>query len=283
MTGYQYEHICADILKQKGFTQVQVTKSSGDQGIDIIAYAFGKKYGIQCKYYSFPVGNDAVQQAFTGARYFKCDVAVVMTNTTFTSSAIDLSHKIGVLLWSNNEVNIQYPFRLKLINAIGIFMFCFGMLCILASLFFDGIPHRTIQIFQAITILSGGIINIFQKRKSALGKFATGCYLIAFLLSIITTALLKAEKQLLSYNIIFLVAAVLSCMATKQEVSHTKSKKDERENNYNEIANTSSKDSNAGLSEQNILLYAMKCQRHIEEQEYMEKLGLNPDEHDEMS
>ena len=48
MNGHQYEHQCAKRLKSKGFYNVTVTKGSGDQGIDVIAYSGGKKYGIQC-------------------------------------------------------------------------------------------------------------------------------------------------------------------------------------------------------------------------------------------
>lgn len=38
MDGYQYEKKCAELLKAKGFSKVQVTPGSGDQGIDVIAY-----------------------------------------------------------------------------------------------------------------------------------------------------------------------------------------------------------------------------------------------------
>ena len=38
MDGYQYERKCAELLKAKGFSDVQVTPGSGDQGIDVIAY-----------------------------------------------------------------------------------------------------------------------------------------------------------------------------------------------------------------------------------------------------
>ena len=85
--GHQYEYRCADRLKRKGFNKVTVTRGSGDQGIDILAYKDGKKYGIQCKYYTSPVSNKAVQEAFAGAKYYGCDVAAVMTNSTFTKSA----------------------------------------------------------------------------------------------------------------------------------------------------------------------------------------------------
>ena len=86
MDGHEYEYACAQYLKRNGFTKVQVTKASGDQGIDIIATK-EKKYGIQCKYYSGAVGNKAVQEAYAGSKFYGCDVAVVMTNNTFTKSA----------------------------------------------------------------------------------------------------------------------------------------------------------------------------------------------------
>ena len=49
MDGYQFEYQCAEILKRNGFSRVQVTQSSGDQGVDIIAHKHRKKYGIQCR------------------------------------------------------------------------------------------------------------------------------------------------------------------------------------------------------------------------------------------
>ena len=69
MNGYQYEEKCAQLLRDEGYAKVEVTPSSGDQGIDIIAYKDGQKYGVQCKYYEGTVGNKAVQEAFAGAAY----------------------------------------------------------------------------------------------------------------------------------------------------------------------------------------------------------------------
>lgn len=103
ISGYDYEEQCADELRSMGYTNVKVTSKSGDQGIDVIAWKDGLKYGIQCKHYQGSVSNKAVQEAFTGAKYYECDVAVVMTNSTFTESAKDLAHKIGVKLWSSNQ------------------------------------------------------------------------------------------------------------------------------------------------------------------------------------
>ena len=82
MDGYQFEYQCAEILKRNGFSRVQVTQSSGDQGVDIIAHKHRKKYGIQCKYYSYPVGNKAVQEAYAGANFYDCDKAVGYTDAS---------------------------------------------------------------------------------------------------------------------------------------------------------------------------------------------------------
>lgn len=98
MDGYQYEKRCAQYLDKEGYTDIAVTPSSGDQGIDIIAYKEGKKYGIQCKYYTGTVGNKAIQEAYAGAAFYSCDVAMVITNATFSKPATTLAEKLGVEL-----------------------------------------------------------------------------------------------------------------------------------------------------------------------------------------
>ena len=108
MDGFQYEQKCAELLKSKGFSKVQVTPGSGDQGIDVIAYKSGKKYGVQCKYYEGTVGNKAVQEAFAGAAYYKCDVAMIMTNSVFSKSATDLALKLNVVLQENVDAISLY-------------------------------------------------------------------------------------------------------------------------------------------------------------------------------
>ena len=98
MDGYQFERACAKILRSKGYYGVTVTKASGDQGVDIIAHKGGHKYAVQCKYYSSPVGNSAVQQVYAGAAYYGCDSCIVMTNNTFTPQAEKLANRTGVVL-----------------------------------------------------------------------------------------------------------------------------------------------------------------------------------------
>ena len=101
MNGYEYESFCAEYLQSLGFYNVEVTKSSGDQGVDITGYKNGEKYAVQCKYYNSPVGNKAVQEIYSGKAFYGCQRAVVITNNTFTPHAIELANKLNVELWNS--------------------------------------------------------------------------------------------------------------------------------------------------------------------------------------
>lgn len=103
-TGEEYELACCQQLKQHGFSNVETTPRTGDHGIDILARRAGKNYAIQCKYYSSPVGNHAIQEALSGCKYYNCDIPVVLTNNIFTHNAIDEAEKVGVQLWPQNKI-----------------------------------------------------------------------------------------------------------------------------------------------------------------------------------
>lgn len=102
MTGIEFENFCAIILRNNGFRNVQITKASGDHGIDILANKNGKKYAIQCKRYTNSVGNSAIQEAYSGCEIYNADIAVVMTNSHFTKQAISDASKLNVILWDKN-------------------------------------------------------------------------------------------------------------------------------------------------------------------------------------
>lgn len=113
MSGHEFEEYCANLLKLNGFSSVETTKTSGDQGIDIIAFKHGVKYGIQCKLYSKPVGNSAVQEAYAGKDFYNCNIGIVLTNNTFTASAVELAEKIGIVLWDGNYLKRELSSKTK--------------------------------------------------------------------------------------------------------------------------------------------------------------------------
>ena len=56
MEGREFEQYCVDLLREHDFLEVEVTKGSGDYGVDILAQKDGVSYAIQCKRYDGPVG-----------------------------------------------------------------------------------------------------------------------------------------------------------------------------------------------------------------------------------
>ncbi len=99
LEGHEFEYYCADLLKRKGYTEVEVTRGSGDFGADILAQKEGITFAIQCKCYTSPVGVKAVQEALAGREYYDCMVGAVLTNQYFTAPAVEAAGKLKILLW----------------------------------------------------------------------------------------------------------------------------------------------------------------------------------------
>ncbi len=90
MTGHEFERHLKKIFRACGY-RVEVVGSEGaDFGADLIVEKDGVRYAVQAKNYDrtvHKVGNDAVQQAIAGATYYKCENAMVVTNSGFTRAA----------------------------------------------------------------------------------------------------------------------------------------------------------------------------------------------------
>ena len=102
MEGLDFEYYCAELLRNRGFIEVEVTKSSGDYGLDILAEKEGVTYAIQCKRYNGPVGVKAVQEAYAGRDFYDRMVGCVLTNQYFTQPAVDAAQKLKILLWDRD-------------------------------------------------------------------------------------------------------------------------------------------------------------------------------------
>lgn len=127
MTGHDYEYLVARYLRNNGYTGVKVTKGSGDYGVDVVAHKRGKKYAVQCKHYTGPVGLSAVQEAVAGKAMYKCDSAMVVTNSTFTNAARDLAKANNVVLIEN--VNTADGGCLRYLVA-GLLIFGYGLVAV---------------------------------------------------------------------------------------------------------------------------------------------------------
>lgn len=104
LSPIEFEHHCSGLLEKFGW-KAYVTKGSGDQGIDIVAEKNDVKVILQCKLYSSPVGNKAVQEAISGKVFADALYAVVVTNNSFTPSAKQLANTSGVKLIHHSELS----------------------------------------------------------------------------------------------------------------------------------------------------------------------------------
>ena len=98
MTGRQFEGFVATLLKGLGFNEIAGTPVTGDQGADLVAKKNGKTLLVQAKRYDQAVGNHAVQEIVGALKFYNGDYGWVVTNSTFTSSAVSLAQKNGIRL-----------------------------------------------------------------------------------------------------------------------------------------------------------------------------------------
>ena len=104
LTGEEFEQYVALLLKDHYYRHIELTKGSGDQGVDILCERNGKTYAIQCKNYEGAVGNFAVQEAYAGAQFYDCEIPVVICPGAFTRGAIELAESTGVELWDGEKL-----------------------------------------------------------------------------------------------------------------------------------------------------------------------------------
>lgn len=102
-SGQRYEALCHHRLEAAGWT-VSTTPLTGDQGADLIADGYGQRVVLQCKFHARPIGNKAVQEAYTARNMHGADQAVVVSNNSFTRSAIQLARANDVLLLHHDQL-----------------------------------------------------------------------------------------------------------------------------------------------------------------------------------
>ena len=104
MSPREFEHYCAAVLREMKW-KARVTQLSGDQGVDIVADKRGLRIVVQCKKYSKPVGNRAVQEIVAGIAHRDAQRGVVVATNGYTSSAKKLAASNEVLLLHHSELH----------------------------------------------------------------------------------------------------------------------------------------------------------------------------------
>jgi Holliday junction resolvase len=91
MRGIDFEHYVAALLVNEGFSNVQVTRASGDNGVDVTAAKDGNRYAIQVKRYKSTVNRRAVSDAVAGMLEYGCNASMVITNSRLSQKAMEFA------------------------------------------------------------------------------------------------------------------------------------------------------------------------------------------------
>lgn len=102
----EFERWCADKLTKLGW-KARATQASGDQGADVVAQKGEHMLVVQCKLYSQPVGNKAVQEISAARAHYGASLAAVVTTAGYTKSAVQLAHSNKVVLLDYTEMDLM--------------------------------------------------------------------------------------------------------------------------------------------------------------------------------
>lgn len=103
MSGFEFEKFISRLFQKMGYKSY-TTQETNDQGVDVIAEKGDVRIAIQTKCYNGVVGNSAIQEIVAGMKYYDADKAMVITNSTFTKSAVELAKKNNVQLWDRKTL-----------------------------------------------------------------------------------------------------------------------------------------------------------------------------------
>jgi restriction endonuclease Mrr len=86
LAGGAFEEWIAAVLSGAGW-RVARTAATRDFGVDLVATLGERRIGIEAKRQQRPVSNQVIRSVVAGCQYHGCDVAAVVTQSTFTASA----------------------------------------------------------------------------------------------------------------------------------------------------------------------------------------------------
>ncbi|MCD6430721.1 MAG: restriction endonuclease [Deltaproteobacteria bacterium] len=112
MDGLSFEHYVAKLLRHEGFNAVEVTKGSGDFGVDIIASQENCRHAIQVKRSSRTISRRAVSDAVAGKSHYSCDSAMVITNNYLSKPARGFARSVGCKI-INRDILSEWIMRLQ--------------------------------------------------------------------------------------------------------------------------------------------------------------------------
>ena len=102
LDGHEFERVVARLLEHDGF-EVDMTERY-DRGADVIATKDGVRWAVQVKRWKGLIKEDAVRAVFAARTIYKCDRAMVVTNSNFTRRASSAAKQLGVAMWDRDRL-----------------------------------------------------------------------------------------------------------------------------------------------------------------------------------
>ena len=103
MDGLEFEKYLEALFEKLGY-RVRRTPYQNDYGADLIVGKDGHKIAVQVKRYRRKIGVKAVQEAVAACGKYRCQKAMVVTNSYFTEQAKELARANRVDLWDRRKL-----------------------------------------------------------------------------------------------------------------------------------------------------------------------------------
>ena len=97
MSGIEFERYLKKLLSFQGYS-VSIIGGSGDLGVDLIASRGPERIAIQVKRYNTKISRRAISDAVAGMQHYRCNRAMVITNSHFTPGALVLARSTNCTL-----------------------------------------------------------------------------------------------------------------------------------------------------------------------------------------
>ena len=157
MKPREFEELVANYYQSQGY-KTELTSYMGDYGVDLIAQKGDERIAVQAKMYgnsSRKVNRKTVMELQGAMTYFKCNKAVIATNGSCMSDAIEVARSLGIeiLYLGNNKGNIGTESEAKHYNAVIISE------PVSKTMSFDDVWEQYIMPLSGKAISHGGLTN----------------------------------------------------------------------------------------------------------------------------
>jgi hypothetical protein len=103
LRGVRFEEFVRDVLVARGFA-VELVRRTDSREIHLIASRGDQRFALQALGQTGSVGNDAVQQTYTGMAVFRCNLCAIITSGQFTRQARETAAHVGCLLVDGSQI-----------------------------------------------------------------------------------------------------------------------------------------------------------------------------------